>query len=90
MSPSDARGWRHFWRERGERELDALLAETWAPAWVGAAARVATLLGSRASAGALAGELRRMRAERGEAANDSEDAAVAARVSAWFAEAAAA
>ncbi|HEX6491851.1 MAG TPA: hypothetical protein VF002_10835 [Gaiellaceae bacterium] len=90
MSPTDARGWRYFWHERGERELATLLAEAWPPARGGDATRIATLLGSRASAGALAKELRRMRAEHGEPANDAEDADVGARVSAWFLEAAAA
>jgi hypothetical protein len=80
-----ANEWREFWRDSGERELTGLLAETWPPAADGDATRIATLLGSRAPRGALAGELGRMRAERGAPANEGEDEAAAARIDAWFA-----
>jgi hypothetical protein len=75
--------WREFWRECGERELAGLLAAAWPPARDGDATRVATLLGSRAPAEALARELARMRQGRAPA-NDAEDAAAADRIVAWF------
>jgi hypothetical protein len=80
-----ANEWREFWRDRGERELIELLGERWPPAADGDAARIATLLGSRAPNGALAAELARMRAERGAAPDDAEDAAAAERIEDWFA-----
>ena len=78
-----ANEWREFWRERGERELAGLLAEAWPPARSGDATRIATLLGSRAPAGALSAELGRMRAGRA-APDDGEDAAAAERIRTWF------
>jgi hypothetical protein len=78
-----ANEWRDFWRERGERELTSLLAETWPPARDGDATRIATLLGSRAPAEALTSELGRMREGRA-APDEAEDAAAAARIRAWF------
>jgi hypothetical protein len=81
----NANEWRAFWRERGERELAALLDETWPPARAGDATRIATLLGSRAPAGALAAELGRMRSERDDGQNRAEDEAAAAAIANWFA-----
>jgi hypothetical protein len=81
-----ANEWREFWRDRGERELTALLAQTWPPARDGDATRIATLLGSRAPADALSAELGRMRDGRA-APNDDEDAAAADTILAWFASA---
>ena len=52
MKTRSASEWREFWRTRGERELGGLLDE-----YEPCATRVATLLGSRASHGALAAEL---------------------------------
>jgi hypothetical protein len=75
--------WREFWRDRGERELAGLLAAAWPPARDADATRIATLLGSRASAEALTRELGRMRQGR-TPANDAGDAAAAARILAWF------
>jgi hypothetical protein len=75
--------WRDFWRERGERELTDLLAETWPPARDGDATRVATLLGSRAPADAVAAELGRMREGRA-APDEAEDEAAAQKIIAWF------
>jgi hypothetical protein len=72
--------WREFWRTRGEHELGGLLDE-----YEPCATRVATLLGSRASCGALAAELARIREhELGLAADPLRDAQVAERVLAWF------
>ena len=78
-----ANEWREFWRDCGERELADLLARTWPAARDGDATRIATLLGSRASADALTSELRRMRAGR-VAPDDADDAAAAARIISWF------
>jgi hypothetical protein len=77
--------WRDFWRERGERELTKVLDRTWPPTARGDATRIATLLGSRAPADALAAELGRMRSERGAPSNDAEDAQAAAAIAGWFA-----
>ena len=82
-----ANEWRAFWRERGERELAALLEATWPPARDGDATRIATLLGSRAPNGAVAAELGRMRAERDDAPDRGEDEAAAAAIATWFARA---
>src|SRR5512142_191569 len=64
----DAAGWREFWRERGMRELTALIAAQWPPLAEAPAGpreacafRVASLLGSRAPRAALAEELGRIR-----------------------------
>jgi hypothetical protein len=92
-----AAGWREFWRSRGMAELRRLLAEEWPPLAgrdaeeVDACAfRVASLLGSRASATALADELGRIRAgELATTANPPEDAETARRIAHWFASAAA-
>ena len=83
MKTRSATEWRHFWRDRGERELASLLDE-FAPH----ATRVATLLGSRASLGALASELARIREhELRRAPDPSRDTEVARRIHAWFARA---
>jgi hypothetical protein len=80
MRPRGANEWRDFWRDGGEGELRAQLEE-FAPYSV----RVATLLGSNAPERALVAELGRIRAHELRAASDPErDAAVAARVFAWF------
>jgi hypothetical protein len=76
-------------------ELRRLLADEWPPlagrdaATVDACAfRVASLLGSRASAAALADELGRIRADELRAAPDpAADAETARRIAAWFASA---
>ena len=67
--------WRDFWRDRGERELAALLEEL-----EPYATRIATLLGSRAPKHALAAELGRI-------ANGPPDDELAARIHDWFANA---
>jgi hypothetical protein len=90
VSPRTANGWRAFWRDRGERELERLLAEAWEPARPGDATRIATLLGSRAGVDALAQELARMRAEHGAPRDDAADRRAAERVAVWFDAAAAA
>ena len=79
----NATEWREFWRDRGERELAAVLGAAWPPARDRDATRIATLLGSRAPAEALTHELGRMRQGRAPA-NDAEDAAAADRIVAWF------
>jgi hypothetical protein len=72
--------WRDFWRDRGERELAAILDE-----FESHATRIATLLGSRAPHDALAAELGRIRVhELHEPADAERDAHVAARVHHWF------
>jgi len=91
-----AREWREFWRSRGMRELRALLASSWPPlagapvaAREACAFRIASLLGSRARPEAIGDELARIR--RDELGIDPlrpEDDRAAARVTAWFAEAA--
>src|SRR4051812_15826660 len=91
MRPRSASDWRQWWAEGGEQELRAVLADAWPPLASAPepdrahyATRLATLLGSRAPARALAAELGRMRAELGLAADPAEDAAAADRVHAWF------
>ena len=80
MRARGATEWRDFWRERGERELAARLAE-----YEPYATRVATLLGSRASCDALAAELARIREhELALPADPLRDAELAERVHAWF------
>ena len=72
--------WRDFWRDRGERELAALLEEL-----EPYATRIATLLGSRAPHDALAAELGRIRAHvLHEPPDTARDAELAARVHRWF------
>jgi hypothetical protein len=72
--------WRDFWRDRGERELGALLDE-FEPHMT----RVATLLGSRAPSGAVAAELGRIREhELGLPPDAGRDTVVAQRVHDWF------
>jgi hypothetical protein len=93
----DAGGWRAFWRERGMRDLTALLAADWSPL-VGApeemreacAFRIASLLGSRAPRAALAEELGRIRRdELGLPLSPAEDERTADTVASWFTSAAA-
>ena len=80
MRPRGANEWRDFWRDGGELELRAQLDEL-APH----AARIATLLGSRAPLPALVAELGRIREHELRAPPDpARDAELAARVYAWF------
>jgi len=90
----NANEWRQFWRERGMRELHALLGSAWPP--LGSAApevtdacafRIASLLGSRARREAVADELARIRRdELGLEPKPPEDDRAATKVTAWFAE----
>ena len=68
MAAMSAGDWRAFWQVRGMRELQLLLWAAWDPLddgspgeYDGYALRVASLLGSRASAEAIAAELGRIR-----------------------------
>ena len=86
--------WRAFWETKGTRELRGIVARAWPPlaaadAEVRAACvfRIAALLGSRASASALAGELGRIRGELGEQPAPLEDTRAAHAIVAWFEEA---
>ncbi len=80
MRPRSANEWRDFWRDGGERELDAQLDE-----FASYSVRIATLLGSNAPPRALVAELGRIREHELKAASDSErDAEVAERVCTWF------
>jgi hypothetical protein len=91
-----AREWRAFWETRGMRELAAVVSAAWPPLAGGAAAetrdtclfRMASLLGSRAPAKALADELGRIRHELADEPDALEDARAAQAVAAWFDEAA--
>jgi hypothetical protein len=83
VRPRGANEWRDFWRDGGERELQALLEE-FAPHSV----RIATLLGSNAPERALVAELGRIREHELQGASAPErDEEVASRVYAWFASA---
>ena len=91
MRPRSSTDWRRWWAEGGEQELRALLRKTWRPlasadegTCAHMATRLSTLLGSRAPLGALAAELRRMRAELGVPADDTEDERAATVVRDWF------
>jgi hypothetical protein len=91
MSTMSAADWRRFWEERGMRELRLLLAECWDPLGAGTARereacafRIASLLGSRASSGAIAEELARIRGELKLWEAPEEDTRAAARIAAWF------
>jgi hypothetical protein len=80
VTTRSANEWRDFWRDRGERELGALLAE-----FEPHATRVATLLGSRAPRAALVAELGRIREhELGLTADPQRDEAMSDRVYDWF------
>ena len=80
MRPRSANEWRDFWRDGGERDLNAQLDE-FAPYSV----RIATLLGSAAPLRAVVAELGRIRAhELGAAADPQRDEEIAARIYAWF------
>ncbi|HET7759075.1 MAG TPA: hypothetical protein VFK62_04080 [Gaiellaceae bacterium] len=91
-----AREWRVFWEARGMRELATVVSAAWPPLAGGAGAeirdtclfRIASLLGSRAPAKALADELGRIRHELGDEPDALEDARAAHAVAAWFDEAA--
>jgi hypothetical protein len=92
MAAMSAREWREFWRARGMRELRLLLWAAWDPIggapvaeYDGHALRVASLLGSRASTAAIAGELGRIRRdELGLEPAPANDAAAAGKIAAWF------
>ena len=92
----NANEWREFWRDRGMRELRALLGSGWPPLSAVApevtdacAFRIASLLGSRARRGAIAAELARIRRDQlGLEPKPPEDDRAAMKVAAWFAEAA--
>ncbi len=76
MRPRSANEWRDFWRDGGERELNAQLDE-FAPYSV----RIATLLGSNAPVRALVAELGRIREhELGATADRARDEEVAGRI----------
>ena len=86
--------WRVFWQTRGTQELRDVLYRSWPPlAAAGADARaaalfrIAALLGSRASAQALADELGRIRRGLGEQPVPFEDARAAQAIADWFGEA---
>jgi hypothetical protein len=87
-----AREWREFWRTRGMRELQLLLGASWDPIggappgeYDAYAPRIAALLGSRASAAALADELGRIRRDvLALAPAPADDASAAQRIYAWF------
>jgi hypothetical protein len=82
--------WREFWRAHGMRELRSLLRAAWrplaaAPEADDASFRIASLLGSRASAAAIADELGRIRRDTlGLEPAPGEDAQTAERIAAWF------
>jgi hypothetical protein len=92
MRPRSANEWRNFWRGGGEVELRAVLSEAWPPLrevsedeGAHLATRIATLLGSRAPAAALASELGRIRAHELRVEPDAEvDRAAAVRLAGWF------
>ncbi|HSC51384.1 MAG TPA: hypothetical protein VLD16_14065 [Gaiellaceae bacterium] len=87
--------WRLFWEARGTRELRDVVLGAWPPlAAAGADARaacvfrIAALLGSRASAQALADELGRIRRGLGAEPAAIEDARASKAIAAWFEQAA--
>ena len=92
MRPRSANEWRDFWRSGGARGLADLLWEVWDPIGGGArdeyetyVPRIATLLGSRAPAPALAAELGRIREhELGVEPSPEADRQAAERIIAWF------
>ena len=84
--------WRAFWQLRGMAELRLVLGASWEPL-VGTPPgeydrypfRVASLLGSRASADALANELGRIRRdELGIEPDPAEDTRAATKITRWF------
>ena len=88
--------WRSFWQTRGMRELAEVVSAAW-PAAARAPTdeardacllRIASLLGSRASANALAEELARIRSELGVKAGPLQDARAAHAIAVWIDEAA--
>jgi hypothetical protein len=87
-----AREWRAFWESRGMRELAEVVSAAWAPLeraqrgeHEACLFRIASLLGSRASAKALADELGRIRHELGEEPAALDDTRAARAIAAWFA-----
>ena len=87
--------WRVFWETRGMRELAEVVAAAWPPyhdagieARDACAFRIASLLGSRASAKPLADELARISRELGEPPSPLEETRAAHAIAAWFDEAA--
>jgi hypothetical protein len=90
-----AREWRVFWETRGMQELAGVASAAWAPLERAhgdqrdaCLFRIASLLGSRASARALADELGRIRHELGEEPAALDDTRAAYAIAAWFAGAA--
>jgi hypothetical protein len=80
VRPRGANEWRDFWRDGGERELNAQLDE-FAPYSV----RIATLLGSNAPLRAVVAELGRIRKHDLRTSPDPRrDEEIAARVHTWF------
>ena len=80
MRPRSANEWRDFWRDGGERELNAQLEE-FAPHSV----RIATLLGSAAPLRAVVAELGRIREHELKVAPDhARDEEIGARIHEWF------
>jgi hypothetical protein len=80
VRPRSANEWRDFWRDGGERELAAQLAE-FEPYSV----RIATLLGSGAPERALVAELGRIRENELKAPPEPlRDAALAHQIRSWF------
>lgn len=80
LRPRSANEWRDFWRDGGERELNAQLDE-FAPYSV----RIATLLGSAAPLSAIVAELGRVREhDLRMSPNPARDEEIAARIHAWF------
>jgi hypothetical protein len=84
--------WREFWKARGMAELQLVLWASWDPIggtppdeYDALAFRIASLLGSRASRGALVEELGRIRRDELRIEADPErDAYAAEKVADWF------
>ena len=89
-----AREWRVFWQNRGMRQLGEVLSVAWpsldcagADARDACLFRIASLLGSRASATALGDELARIRCDLGKEPAPLEDVRAAHAITSWFEEA---
>ena len=89
-----AREWRVFWETGGMLELAEVVSAAWPPldragagTRDGCVFRIASLLGSRAPARALADELARIRCELGREPEPLEDARAAHDIAGWFDEA---
>ena len=87
-----AHEWRAFWESRGMRELAEVASAAWAPLErahgderEACFFRIASLLGSRASAKALADELGRIRHELGDKPAALDDTRAARAIATWFA-----